>query len=66
MEKQGKIENKFAWGGGKSVEEIEKFSEKEFYREKIIEMVNEIDNIDILAKIFTYVKTHLKILKGEI
>lgn len=38
----------------------------EYYREKIVEMLKEINNIETLAKIFAVVKTHYKILRGEI
>lgn len=44
----------------------ENFRSKEYYRKKIGEIINEIDNLDVLIKIFTFAKTHLKILKGEI
>lgn len=40
--------------------------EQEYYKEKIIEIVNEINNINLLIKVYTFVNTHLKLLKGEI
>lgn len=40
-------------------------SEKDFYKEKIIEMVGKIENLAVLIKIYTVVKTHYKILKEK-
>ena len=37
--------------------------EKEYIKQKIIEMVEKIENPIILTKIYTVVKTHLEILK---
>ena len=48
------------------MEVLQEVREKEFYREKIVEIINNIDDVTILVKIFTYTETHLKILKGEI
>lgn len=42
-----------------------KFTEKEYYRQKIIEMVGKINNTTILMKIYTVVKTHLEILSEK-
>lgn len=39
--------------------------EKEYYREKIIEMIGKIENPNILMKIHTFVKTHLEMLKEK-
>ncbi len=39
--------------------------EKEWYKEKIVEMINKISNEDVLKKIYTVVKTHLEILKEK-
>lgn len=39
---------------------MEKFSEKEYYRQKIIEMVRKIESLEILIKIFTFVYTWVK------
>lgn len=39
-------------------------TEEEYYKEKIIEMVNQVNDKNILIKIFTVIKTHLQIL-GE-
>lgn len=44
---------------------MEKLREKKFYRERIAEMVGEIENQEILMKIYTVVKTHLKMLKEK-
>lgn len=41
-------------------ENMKNFKEKEFYKEKIIEMVEEIDNQELLIKIFTFIKTWLE------
>lgn len=38
---------------------------KEEYREKIIEMVEKIENQAILMKIYTVVKTHYEILREK-
>lgn len=40
--------------------EKEKFSEKEYYRQKIIEMVGRIENLEILKLIYGFVKTGYK------
>ena len=37
------------------MEEI-KFKPKEYYREKIVEMLDKISNLEILIKIYTFVK----------
>ena len=37
--------------------------EKEYIKQKIIEMVEKIENPIILTKIYTVVKTHFEILK---
>lgn len=39
--------------------------EKEIYRERIIQMVREIKDADILQKIYTVVLTHMKIIKEK-
>lgn len=39
--------------------------EKEYYKSKIIEMVEKIENPAILIKIYTVVKTHLQILREK-
>lgn len=39
--------------------------EREFYKQKIIEMVEEIENTIVLMKIYTFVKTHLEILSEK-
>lgn len=44
---------------------MEKFTEKEYYRQKIIEMVGKINSTTILMKIYTVVKTHLEILREK-
>lgn len=36
--------------------------EVEKYREKIVEMIKQIDNKEVLKKIYTVVKTHMDIL----
>lgn len=36
------------------------FSEKEYYRQKIIEMVGKIQNLSYLIKIFSFVKVFLE------
>lgn len=38
-------------------------AEEEIYRKQIIEMIKEIENLEILIKIYTVLKTHLKLLK---
>lgn len=35
---------------------VKKFREKEVYREKIVEMVGEIDNSSILEYLYTFIK----------
>ena len=42
------------------MKEIKETDEKTFYKEKIIEMVGEIDNLKLLIKIYTFIKTWLK------
>lgn len=37
--------------------------EKNYYKKLIIEMVEKIDNLNVLIKIYTTVKTHLEILR---
>jgi len=44
---------------------MDKPTGKDWYREKIIEMVEKINNQDVLMKIYTVVKTHLEILKEK-
>ncbi len=39
--------------------------DKETYKKKIIEMVEKIENVEILMKIYTVVKTHYRILKEK-
>lgn len=41
------------------------FREKYYYREKIIELVEKIENPAILMKIYTVVKTHYEILREK-
>ncbi len=41
------------------------FREKDYYREKIIELVEKIENPAILMKIYTVVKTHYEILREK-
>lgn len=38
----------------------EVFSEKEFYRQKIIEMVNKIDDFGVLGYLYTFIKRFLE------
>lgn len=38
---------------------------EEYYRKTISEMLNEIDSVKVLIKIYTVVKTHLRILRGN-
>ena len=40
-------------------------NEKNYYKKLIIEMIENIDNINVLIKIYTTVKTHFKILMEE-
>lgn len=44
---------------------MQRLTEEEFYKEKIIEMVKKIEDVEVLKKIFTVSKTHLKILKEK-
>lgn len=37
----------------------------EYFRKRTIEILYEIDNVDILVKIFTCAKTHLEILREK-
>lgn len=46
-------------------EQKDKITEKEWYKKKIMEMVEEIDDLETLIKIKTVVKTHLRLLKEE-
>ncbi len=39
--------------------------EKNYYKKLIIEMIENIDNVNVLIKIYTTVKTHLEILKEK-
>ena len=39
---------------------------KDEYKKKIVEMLEEIESIERLVKIYTVIKTHLKLQKGEI
>ena len=39
--------------------------EKEYYKDKILKMIGEIEDDKILMKIYTVVKTHLKILREK-
>lgn len=39
----------------------ETFSEKEYYREKIIEMVGKIESLNILISIFSFIKGILSV-----
>ena len=48
------------------MEEQEVFRPKEFYRERIISVIKEINNTETLIKIYKVVETYLKIQKGEI
>lgn len=41
------------------------FSEKKYYKEKITELVEKIENPAILMKIYTVVKTHYEILREK-
>lgn len=41
------------------------FREKDYYREKITELVEKIENPAILMKIYTVVKTHYEILREK-
>lgn len=38
----------------------EVFSEKEYYRQKIIEMINKIDNLGTLEYLYTFIKLFLE------
>lgn len=37
--------------------------EKNYYKKLIIEMIENIDNLSVLIKIYTTVKTHLELLR---
>lgn len=37
--------------------------EKNYYKKLIIEMIEKIDNVNVLIKIYTIVKTHLELLR---
>ena len=37
----------------------------EYFRKRTVEILYEIDNVDILVKIFTCAKTHLEILREK-
>lgn len=39
---------------------MEKFREKDFYKQRIIEMLDKIENQEILIKIFIFIKTWLE------
>lgn len=41
------------------------FVEKEYYREKIMEISNKIEDEETLKKIYTVAKTHMYILEGK-
>lgn len=41
------------------------FREKDYYKEKIIELVGKIENPSILMKIYTFSKTHYEILREK-
>lgn len=41
--------------------EFEKISEKEYYRQKIIEMVGKIESLNILISIFSFIKGILSV-----
>lgn len=41
------------------------FERKEEYRQQIIEMVEQIDDISVLKKIYTVTKTHITILNEK-
>lgn len=43
----------------------EKLKEKEYYRDKIIGMIGQIESPIILMKIYTFVKTHLEMLREK-
>lgn len=40
--------------------------EKEWYREKIVDIIGNINNVDYLYNIYKMAETYLKIQKGEI
>lgn len=42
---------------------MKKSNEKEFYEQKIIEMMKKIEDPVILMKIYTFVKTHSEIIE---
>lgn len=44
---------------------MEKFRETDYYRGKITELVEKIENPAILMKIYTVVKTHYEILREK-
>lgn len=44
---------------------IDNFSEKKYYKEKITELVEKIENPAILIKIYTFAKTHYEMLKQK-
>lgn len=44
---------------------IENLREKKYYKDKIIELVEKIENPAILIKIYTFVKTHYEMLKEK-
>lgn len=41
------------------------FKEKDYYKQKITELVEKIENPEILMKIYTVIKTHYEILKEK-
>lgn len=49
----------------KNKKSLEIFNEKEWYKEKIIEMVNQIESESALKKIYTFAKTLNDISKEE-
>lgn len=44
---------------------MESLKERDYYKKKITEMVEKINNQDTIMKIYTVVKTHLEILKEK-
>lgn len=44
---------------------MEKIQEKDYYKQKITELVEKIENPAILMKIYTVVKTHYEILREK-
>lgn len=52
-------------GNIKMMEKIGNSEENQFYKGETFKMLEEIENTKILMKIYTVVKTHLKILKEK-